>query len=140
MVEGLPHHLKVYDWVMNNPWKMADSYVDKNRMKLDKMNLKGMVWKVVEEIFNSTNMEEVKWKLGVLIEEAINAIHRDGDIMVESLDRRKEDEKLRMEGKDEQPGLFLEEELFLSMLHKDQGVSSSLICVIESSLVLESSG
>ena len=101
VVEGLPHHLKVDDWVMKNPKKMANFDAKKNQMKLDKMNLKGMVWRVVEEIFNSTNMQEVKRKLGVVIEEVINTIHRDEDIMVELLDCRKEDEEPRMEGKDE---------------------------------------
>ena len=101
VVEGLPHHLKVDDWVMKNPKKMANFDAKKNRMKFDKMNLKGMVWRVVEEIFNSTNMQEVKRKLGVVIEEVINTIHRDEDIMVELLDCRKEDEEPRMEGKDE---------------------------------------
>ena len=85
-------------------------------------------------------MEEIKQKLGVFIEEVISVIHGDEDIMVELIGRRKEDEEQQMEGKDEQSGVFLEEELILLMMHKDQGTSGSLIGAFESSLMLEGSG
>ena len=69
-----------------------------------------------------------------MIDEAINAIHRGA-----SFDHKKEEEELRMEGRDELLGLFLEEDLILSILHKDQGISDSLISDFEYALALESS-
>ena len=63
VVEVLPHHLKADDRVMKNHRNMAVSNDDKNRKKLKKMNLKGMIWRLVDEILNSANMEEVKRKL-----------------------------------------------------------------------------
>ena len=43
VLEGLPHHLKVDEWVSKNPRKMAGSDVEKNIWKVDKMFFKEMV-------------------------------------------------------------------------------------------------
>ena len=58
-------------------------------------------------------MEEAKWKIAIAIEETINVIQRDEDFMADSFDLRKEEEKLRLEGEEEQPRVFLEEEFIL---------------------------
>ena len=136
MVEGSSHHLKVDNWVTKNPWKIVDTDTDTDQRKLDKKCLEEMVWRLVEEIFNPTILEEVKQKLSVGIG---NVIHRDEETMVASHACRKEDEGSRTEGKDELIGVFLKENLILSMLHKDQGVFDSLIGGFESSLVLDNS-
>ena len=72
-MEGSSSYQKIDDWVMENPRRMAESDADKNRIKLDKHDL-----------------EEVKRKLGVVIDETINTIQRDKDTMVASLDCTKE--------------------------------------------------
>ena len=96
--------------------KMGGPDVFKNKRQLDKMNLKGMVWRLVKEIFSPTNMEEVKRKLDGGIGEVIYAIQRDKETTGASNSRRKEDEEQRMEERDELPGVFWEEDLVLLML------------------------
>ena len=51
-----------------------------------------MVWRLVDEIFSPPNLQEVKLKLGVVIGNALNAIHRDEETMVASHACGKEDE------------------------------------------------
>ena len=65
----------------------------KNKSQLDKINLKGMVWRLVEEIFSPTNMEEVKRKLDGVIDEAIYAIQRDEEVSITLNGHRKEDDE-----------------------------------------------
>ena len=83
------------------------------------MNLKGTIWRVVEEFFKSTYVEEIKRKLGIVIEEAINVIQRDDVILKEPIGCRKGDKEMQLEGVDDQQRVFLEEELVSSMMHKD---------------------
>ena len=54
-----------------------------------------MAWRLVEEIFAPTNLEEVKQKLGAVIGNAL-AIHRDVKTMDDSQVCRKEEEEPRM--------------------------------------------
>ena len=119
---------------MPHPRTLVDSIDDEIRMELDKLNIKELVWRVMEEIFHPTNLEEIKCTLATLMEESINVSHRDEYTMVESRGCRKEDEEQQLERKDEQSGVFLEEELVLSMLHKDQDVTCSLIGAFKPSL------
>ena len=81
----------------------------------------------MENILNLANMEEVKQKIGVVIEKVIVAIKGDEDAMAVSVDCRKKWDKLRMESGNEQLGAFLEEELVLSMWHRDPYVTCSPI-------------
>ena len=62
VVEGLSQHLKVGHWMTKNTRKMVGTDANKDRKKLDKECLEGMTPRLVEEIFSSTNPEEVKWK------------------------------------------------------------------------------
>ena len=139
VVEGLPHHKEVDDRTIINPKCLVESGDDQPRMELVKLNLKGMVWRMIEEIFKSTNMEEIKHKLGVWMEEVINVIQREEIILTKLLGCKKIEEESCLEGKDEQPRVFLEEELVSSMRHKDQRCSGSLIGAFEYSLQLEAS-
>ena len=72
-------------------------------------------------------MEEVKRKIGVVVEEVMDAFQRDDGFMTSSCECRKKGEKLRMEGEEKQAGVFLEEELVLSIWYKNQEEGSSLI-------------
>ena len=96
-----------------------------------------MVWRLVEEIFNPINLEEVKRKLDLVIGNVLNLVHRDKVTLAVSHACRKEVEESQKKGKDKMTGVFLEENLVLSMLHKDQVVSDSLIGGFEPSLELE---
>lgn len=84
-------------------------------------------------------MEEIKQKIGVVCEEVINAIQRNEDEKVDSVDYKKIDEEPRLDGEDEQPRVLWEEELVLSMWHKDQHVPDSLIGSFEFLQSLEGS-
>ena len=72
---------------------MVGPIIVKNKSQLDKINLKGMVWRLVEEIFSPTNMEEVKRKLDGMIDEAIYAIQRDEEVSITLNGHRKEDDE-----------------------------------------------
>ena len=41
---------------------------------LDKKRLEGMVWRLIEEIFNPSNMEEVKQRLALVVIEVLNVV------------------------------------------------------------------
>ena len=86
VVEGLPHHQQIEDWMLKNPTKVEASNGAKNRMELDMLKvtkLKGMVLRVVEEVFKSDNMEEFKRNLGFLMVEALNEFLRNEDFLAE---------------------------------------------------------
>ena len=67
VVAGLPLLLKVEDQALKNHIRVEDSDDTKEILELDKLNIKGMVWKVVEEVFKSSNIEELKRKIGDLM-------------------------------------------------------------------------
>ena len=130
VVAGLPFLLKAQDQVLKNHNSVEDSNDTKERLELDKLNIKGMVWRVVEEVFKLGNIEELKRKIGDLMEEAL---------MVEPLVHKETVEVPRMKGKEVELGVFLEEELILSMKHKYQDGASSLISAFEPVLAEEGS-
>ena len=72
VVKGLTHLLEADDRTRRNSRYVDKSGVDMFRMELDEMILKKMVWRVVDENFKTINLEQLKLKLGALIEEAIN--------------------------------------------------------------------
>ena len=57
VVEDLSQHSKLDGWGMEKNRTVAVSTVDKYEMQLEKVKLKGMVWRLVEEIFNSINLK-----------------------------------------------------------------------------------
>ena len=120
VVQGVPNKLKDEHWASKNPRNMVRPDVVWNKRQPNKMNLKGMFWRLTAEIFCLTNMEKVKQKLGVLVDEANNEIFRDEESSAAPPDRKKDDEVQQMEGRDEMSGIFLEEDLLCTMLHKDQ--------------------
>ena len=139
VVESRPQNLKLDGWRLKNPRILTGSESHLNRMKNDRMNLKGMIWEVVEEFFSSDNMEGIKQKLGILIEEALRVINKDEGTVTKLIGCRNEDEEQRSDGEEKQAGVFLEEELVHSMLHKDQSLTNSPIGYFESDLTLEGS-
>ena len=42
--------------------------------QLDKMKLKGMVWRVIDEVFSARNSKEIIQLLGTILEGAVSAI------------------------------------------------------------------
>ena len=97
---------------MKNTRTLASSNAEEHRRQIEKMNLKGLVWRVIEEIFNSVNLEEIKCNLGDLM---VGVIHM---VEFEQIEYKKKPEKQRKEGDDEQRGAFLEEELVSSIMNK----------------------
>ena len=76
--------------------------------QLDKMKLKGMVWKVIDEVFSARNSEEI---IGTMLEGAISAIED------KNLCCRKGERNVRKEEDEVRGGVFLEEKLLESMMH-----------------------
>ena len=97
---------------MKNTRTLASSNAEEHKRQIEKMNLKGLVWRVIEEIFNSVNLEEIKRNLGDLMVGAIHVVE------FEQIEYRKKPEKQWKEGDDEQKGAFLEEKLASSMMNK----------------------
>ena len=128
VVGSMPLHQRVDNGESISLRKMEIAVEDKNRIKLDNLFVKGLVWRLVEVFFNPT-----------MVDKAITAIQRDEDIKAVSLDGRKGEEEMRLVGRDECTRIFLEEDLVLLMMHEDQGVSDSLISYFESSLTQETS-
>ena len=87
-------------------------------MEIDKAHVRGRVWKVVEEVFKSVKMEELKREIVALLEEAI---------MAKTPNHREAMEESTSVRKDERLGKFWEEELIQSMLHKAQGGDDSFL-------------
>ena len=119
VVEGFPNLPKEDDWMKENNRMMVESSDIMKKAKLEMINLKGLIGRLVEEIFNSENLVEIKRIIGVVCEEAIIAIQKK-DGKIEPIDHRKVDEDPRLSREDEQPRVFWEEDLVLSMRHKDQ--------------------
>ena len=96
-------------------------------MLVEKVKLKGMVWRLVEEIFKSIKMEEIKLRLRTLLEGVIHAVE------AEHPGCRKENDETLTEGGGDQLGVFLEEEILISMLHKGRDESCNPIGEFETS-------
>ena len=140
VVEGVPNLSKVDEWGMIKPRAVAAYMDDESRKEFEKMNIKGLVWRVVEEISHPTNVEKVRQKLGTWIEEAINESHREVISGDESRCRRVEGEDQQREGEVEKARVFLEYDLILSMLHKNLDKSCPLIRTFEPSLISKQCG
>ena len=67
------------------------------------------------EWLQGSALEEVKRKIGVVIEEVIDAFQRDVEPMAGSCLVRKKGVKMQVEGGEKKTGVFLEEDLILSM-------------------------
>lgn len=83
------------------------------------MRLKKMVWRVVDENFKTINLEQLKLKLGALLEEAINEIQRDKIFSKELLGCWKKEDETRMQGKDiQQKGILGRETPFFDVARR----------------------
>ena len=87
----------------------------KNKGRLDKSYLKGLCWRLLEEIFSLNNVKEVKRRLDGVIDEMILKFHQEEEFMNNSDVYWKEDEMQRTNAKDEMVGEFLEENLINSL-------------------------
>ena len=139
VVVGMQHHPNIDGRMSKKQNNTAVADDGEDETKLDRMNIKGMVSKVVEEILRSTNLKEAKRKITIMIEEPISVIKRNENFWVDEADQMKEEMKNWLEGEDEQLGVFLEEELIFSMLHEDQHQSDSFTGHFEFSLAVEAS-
>ena len=120
VVEGRPQYANTVGCLKGKAKIVSDSKVNEHSKKIEMVNLKGIVWSVVEEIINSTKLEEIIRNLGALLEGACQAIEAAaGGGGSNQVDYRKETEKekKRKEGDTEQGRAFLEEELVESMMH-----------------------
>ena len=106
MVVGTSQHLKVIDRLKVNQNLEVGLDNENYGRELEKKSIKGLIWKLVEKVLNSANIEEIKQKFGVVIEEVINAIRGRQDAMDVLVDWRKGGEKMLMESGDEQQGAF----------------------------------
>ena len=97
VVVGTPQHSNVNDWLEENLASKAVPDLQNNGRKVEKLCMKEMIWSLVEEIFNSTNIEKIKQKIGVVFEEAFNAIKGREVAMDVLVDCRKIEEKLQKE-------------------------------------------
>lgn len=68
---------EVYD--RRNAWISND---DKTHRNLGQKCLKGMVWNLLEEIFNPSTLEEAKHKLELVVFNTLKMVRRDEDAML----------------------------------------------------------
>ena len=120
VVSGMPHSPKVDEWAGDNQEKLVSPDTGKNSRRGDMMSLKGMIWKVMDEIFRPTIMGEMRQKLQGVVNEVVDAIQREEEIVMDSSNCMMEDEEQRRKGGDERVGAFWEEELVQSMIHQNQ--------------------
>ena len=90
---------------------MQDSESNRTNKQLDEARLKEMALKVVEEVFQSENLAEVKRMLVVVIVEVMNKLQREGTILNEAPIYVKEAVEPRMNRQEEEQYMFLEDEL-----------------------------
>ena len=98
----------------------------------DKVKLKRLVWSLVNEIFRSVKLEEIKQRLGSLLEMAFH------DVVAEHPGGRKENDEMQTHGGGDQRGVFLEEEMLISMLHKGRDESCNPNGAFETSIPIGS--
>ena len=140
VVEGVPNLSKDDRWGRKKTRAGVAYFDEESRKEFEKTNIQRLVWRVVEEIFHTTNVEKIRRKLGIWIEEAINDSH--GEVIFNDEPRgcRVQGEEQQREGEAEKARVFLEEDLILPMLHKDLDKSCPLIGAFEPSLQFEQSG
>ena len=132
MVEGVPTTSKAECLRTENNTSVGAPSCNELNVLLEKLNLKEMVWRLVEEIFKSIKLEEIKQRLGTLLEMVIHAIQ------VELSGCRKENDEKQMEGREGTRGVFLEDLLLSSMMHKERDASCTPIGHFETSLPADS--
>ena len=130
-VEGMPHNKVKEVWAKNNHRFLEGSGVDMNRKEVEMMKLKEMAWRLADEIFKVTSKEEVIRNIGGVVVEMISEFKKK-DFVSAVLDGcrktgEEEEEVLPVAEEEEQLGVFLEDELVISMLHKDQQAPMPLI-------------
>ena len=117
---GVPHQQQGEVWARKSPYIAEGSDTAKSNKELDKVKLKGIVLRVVEDVFKTENLVEIKWTLGGLMVEALSMLQIEEVILGEHLAHREGVEETRSEGEEEQSLIFLEEDLVRSMRRKDQ--------------------
>ena len=115
VVKGLPYCTKEKEGESKDKGEKADLDRVKNKGRLDKSYLKGLCWRLLEEIFSLNNVKEVKRRLDGVIDEMILKFHQEEEFMNNSDVYWKEDEMQRTNAKDEMVGEFLEENLINSL-------------------------
>ena len=139
VLNGDPHQMKRTEWVSNNSGNRTEPEAFKNMGKFDKMLIKGMLWRLVEEVFSPNNMKVVKQRLDGVIDEVIYGLQQEEETVEVSYGCSKEDGLQQKKGKEEMSVAFWEIELITSMQHKDQGEDASCVGDLDTSLVLEAS-
>ena len=130
VVEGHPENAKTDGWQKEKTYTILNHGAKEHNRQSDLVKLKGVVWNVVEEIFNSNKLEEIKCFFVTFLEEAAHVVES------KHLGSREkaEKERQRKEGEAEQGRAFLEEELLDSMMLSRNDTYRSSIGAFESSL------
>ena len=115
VVKGLQYSMKEREVESKDSGSLADHGIKKNIGRPHKMSLKGLCWRLLEGIFSSNNIKEVRRRLDGVIDQVISNIHWEEKIMNCSDGYREEEELQRIESKEEMPGAFWEEEIISSM-------------------------
>ena len=115
--------------------KVKDVDVDNNTTWCDKLRVRELVLKVVEEICKLENMEVFKRNFGVLLLETLNEFIRNEDALDDSTVPREAAKVQSMEREVQQPRAFMEEDLIQSMMHRNQNTAGSLIGSFELYLI-----
>ena len=130
VVEGLSRNIEKDDWAKDNHRSIEGFGVGMNRNETEMMNLKEMTWRLVDEIFKAASREEVIRNIGSVFVEMISELKKKV-VLADLGDCRntgeKEEDEPRVAEEEEQLGVLLEEELVISMLHKDQQAPMPLI-------------
>ena len=119
VVKELLYSMKKKEGESRDEGEKADLDRVKNKGMLDKRYLKRLCWRLLEEIFSSNNVKEVKRRLGGVIDEMILKFHQEEEFMNDSDVYWKQDVMQRTSAKKEMAGAFLEKNLINSMQYKE---------------------
>ena len=118
VVMDVPKQVKEDSWRLRNFKSEVVSEAGESRRQRGKVRLKKLAWSLVDEIFESGNVEESLRNIGALLEVTLQTLE------VDSSGCRKAFEQERKNGEKELRGAFLEEDLVLSMMNRRSDVAS----------------
>ena len=136
VVVGVTQHQRSNDWELKLVSSMANEDGDRN---LNKVNLKDLVVRVVEEVCKPGNMEEIMQNIGVVVVIVLKELLGEGEFLGVSAVHMTAAEEHRMGGGEELTGAFLEEDLLQLMMHNFQHNEPHPIGSFENSLMVEGS-
>ena len=136
VVVGVTQHQRTDDWEL----KLASSLANEDGARnLNKVNLKDLVVRVVEEVCKPGSMEEIKQNIGVVVVTVLKELLGEEEFLVGSAVHMTAAAEHRMGGGEEATRAFLEEDLLQSMMHNFQHNEPLPIGSFENPLMLEGS-